>query len=198
MPGTLPARSAGTLDAVSADRKTRVKSAGPARVKSAGRARPLAETATTAVSVTLGVLVLANAWLAYDDHQARKGDDRRASMVQAARDGIEKLTNFDHAHVEENAQSILDVSTGEFRNDFVLKQQSFIDSTRKAQTTSVGTVTEAGLQSIDGDQGNVLITVKVMTSDRGVPEKAPHNWRARVGVVENGDSFKVAVVEFIR
>jgi Mce-associated membrane protein len=53
------------------------------------------------------------------------------------------------------------------------------------------------VESVDGDEGRVLVAMTVMTSNRGVPEQQPKAWRTRVTVSRSGDGFKVAAVEFI-
>ena len=61
----------------------------------------------------------------------------------------------------------------------------------------MGTVSDAGLEFASGDTGQVLVALTVMTSNRGVPERQPKNWRTRVTVTKVDDEFKVAAVEFI-
>lgn len=118
-------------------------------------------------------------------------------MVQAAREGLTNLTTVDHRHVDQDVQRILDSSAGEFRDDFAKNAQSFIDAARKAESTSVGTIAEVGLESAGPDLGRVLVALTVMTSNRGLPEKQPRNWRTRVTVVRSDGEFKVAAVEFV-
>jgi Mce-associated membrane protein len=107
------------------------------------------------------------------------------------------LTSIDYERVDEDVQRILDSSTGLFRDDFALRAESFKAAARKAQSKSVGTVSEAGVETVDGDQGRVLVTLVVMTSNRGAPEQQPKVWRTRVSVAREAGAYKVAAVEFI-
>ena len=118
-------------------------------------------------------------------------------MVQAGRDGVLALTSIDYERVDEDVQRILDSSTGLFRDDFALRAESFKAAARKAQSKSVGTVSEAGVETVDGDQGRVLVTLVVMTSNRGAPEQQPKVWRTRVSIDKEDGAYKVAAVEFI-
>lgn len=133
----------------------------------------------------------------YRDQQARRVEQRNASMVQAASDGMVDLTTIDHKQVDQDVQRILDSSTGTFHDDFAKNTASFADAAKKAQSTSVGTVSEAGLESAADDRGQVLVALTVMTSNRGVPEQQPRTWRTRVTVADVSGHFKVAAVEFI-
>ncbi len=147
--------------------------------------------------VALAALVVLTGFFGWRDVQARRGEQLRESMVQAGRDGVLALTTVDHERVDDDVQRILDTSTGKFRDDFAQRAESFKDAARKAASTSVGTVVEAGFESIDGDLGKVLVAMVVMTSNRGAPEQQPKGWRTRVSVVRDGGAFKVSAVEFI-
>lgn len=176
---TLPGGAGGSLDPVSDE---------PVAPQPKSRRLALAALAT---------LVLITGWLGYRDYQVRQGEQRREEMVQAARQGAISLTTIDHEHVDSDVQRILDASTGSFHDDFEKRAKPFADAARKAQSKSVGTVNEAGIESAGRDEGQVLLTMTVMTSNRGVPERQPKAWRLRVSVTGVDDGYKVSRVEFV-
>ena len=159
--------------------------------------RPPTQRALVVVIAALSVLAAVNVWLGYSDHQIRQSESARRDMVAAARAGAVSLTTIDHRQAEESVQRILDTSTGAFRDDFAARATGFIDAAKKAQSTSVGTVADAGLESVDGDAGRVLVALTVMTSNAGVPERQPRAWRMRVTVSPEDHAYKVSSVEFI-
>ena len=175
---TLPVDQGGSLDAVN-DVGTPVRK--PRGVVIAG----------------LSVLEVLTLWLGFRDYQARKAQDQHAAMIEAGRQGVLNLTTIDHEQVQDDVQRILDSSTGAFRDDFEKRAQPFMEAARKAQSTSVGTVSDAGLEVATGATGQVPVALTVMTSNRGVPERQPKNWRTRVTVTKVDGEFKVAAVEFI-
>ena len=67
----------------------------------------------------------------------------------------------------------------------------------KRKSTTVGTVTEAGLESQTADDAQVLVAVTVTTSNAGAPQPDPHAWRMRISVQKVGDQAKVSNVEFV-
>jgi Mce-associated membrane protein len=144
------------------------------------------------------VLIATLAVAGWRDVQVRRAQDVREQMVASAREGLLALTTIDHRQVDSDVQRILDTSTGGFREDFDAKAASFKDAARKAQSTSVGTVTEAAVESVDGDEGRVLVAMTVMTTNRGIPEQRPKAWRTRVSVTKVDEGFKVAAVEFVQ
>lgn len=129
--------------------------------------------------------------------QARRDADIRAQMVAAARNGVLALTTVDHNQIDLDVQRVLDSSTGAFREDFVERADSFKAAARTAQSTSIGTVREAGLESVDGETAHILVALTVLTSNRAAPERKPKSWRTRVTVTKTDDGFKVAAVEFV-
>jgi Mce-associated membrane protein len=143
------------------------------------------------------VLIVLLATAGWRDITIRRAEDVRETMLAAARAGLIALTTIDHQQADRDVQRILDSSTGAFRDDFEQRAEGFKDAARKAESTSVGTVNEAAVESVDGDEGRVLVAMTVMTSNRGVPEQQPKAWRTRVTVSRSGDGFKVAAVEFI-
>ena len=149
------------------------------------------------VIAALVALVAVTGWLAWRDVQVRRTDDVRARMVAAGREGMLALSTIDHERVDDDVQRILDTSTGEFRGDFDTKADGFKAAARKAQSKSVGTVSGAGWESGDGDSGQVLVALTVMTTNRGVPERQPKTWRTRVTVTKDDGEYKVAAVEFV-
>lgn len=149
------------------------------------------------IAGALAILIVITGWLGWQDVQIRRAEHLRDAMVQAGRDGVVALTTIDHEQVDEDVQRILDSSTGRFRDDFAQRADSFTAAARKAQSKSVGTVSEAGVESVDGDRGRVLVTLIVMTSNSGAPEQQPKVWRTRVTVDKDDGVYKVAAVEFI-
>jgi Mce-associated membrane protein len=68
---------------------------------------------------------------------------------------------------------------------------------KRAKSVTVGTVTEAGLESQTADTANALVAVTVTTSNAGGAEPQPRAWRLRVFVQKVGDQAKVSNVEFV-
>lgn len=149
------------------------------------------------MGVALGLLGVLAITLGFLDYRAREREDVWTEMVAAATRGAVNLTTIDYERVDDDVQRILDSSTGVFRDDFEKRADSFKDAARKAQSKSVGTVAEAAVESVDGDQGRILVALTVMTSNRGVPEQGPRGWRTRIGVVKTDDGIKISQVEFV-
>lgn len=136
-------------------------------------------------------------WLGYRFAQANRAADERALFVQAGRQAALNLTTIDYSHVDADVQRILDSSIAPFRDDFQKRSQPFIDVVRQAQSTTQGSITEAGLESMQGDRAQVLVAVSVKTSNAGAAQQEPRAWRMRVDVQKVGDGAKVSNVQFV-
>jgi Mce-associated membrane protein len=136
-------------------------------------------------------------WLGYRTYESRKAADQRNLFLQVGRQAALNLTTIDFEHVDEDVQRVLDSSTGTFYDDFQARAQPFKEVVKQAKSKSVGTISEAGVETITGDGADVLVAVTVKTSNAGAAEQEPRAWRMRITVQKAGDEAKVANVRFV-
>jgi Mce-associated membrane protein len=137
-------------------------------------------------------------WLGYREHQAREAQQRSELLIRVGRQGALNLTTIDWQHADADMQRILDSATGSFYDDFSKRSKPFVEVVKKAQSKSVGTVSEAGLESQAGDEAQVMVAVSVVTTNVGEPEAEPRHWRMRISVKKVGDDAKVSNVAFVQ
>jgi Mce-associated membrane protein len=145
------------------------------------------------------VLVLAGlvGWLGFRVYQSHQAQAQRSQFLQVARQGALNLTTIDWQHADADVHRILDGATGEFYDDFAKRSQPFIEVLKQAQAKTVGTITEAGLESETTDSAQALVAVSVQTSNAGESEQVPRAWRMRINVQKVGDQVKVSNVGFV-
>jgi Mce-associated membrane protein len=136
-------------------------------------------------------------WLGYRTHASRQAQDQRNLFLQVGRQGALNLTTIDWRHADTDIRRILDGATGTFYDDFAKRSQPFVDVIKQTKSTTVGTITEAGLESDGPRAAQVLVTVNVKTSNAVASEQDPRYWRMRISVQEVGDQAKVSNVEFV-
>jgi Mce-associated membrane protein len=137
-------------------------------------------------------------WLGFREYQAHQAQQQSELLIQVGRQGALNLTTIDWQHADADVQRILDSATGTFYDDFSKRSKPFVDVVKKAQSKSVGTVTEAGLESRSGDEAQVLVAVSVSTTNLGAAEEEPRHWRMRMSVKQVGDEAKVSNVAFVQ
>ena len=136
-------------------------------------------------------------WLAVRANESQHLQQQRALFLEAGRQGAVNLTTIDHTRVEADIQRVLDSSVGVFHDEFQRNATAFTDVVRQSQSTTEGTVTAAGIESVDGDTAEVLVSVTVTTSNSAAPEQQPRHWRMRLTVQDAGDGAKISNVGFV-
>jgi Mce-associated membrane protein len=147
-----------------------------------------------AVIVAFATLV---GWLGFRVHHSHQVQAQRSLILQTARQGAANLTTIDWQRADADVARILDGATGQFHDDFSSRSGPFVDLVKKAKSITVGTVTEAGLESETADTAQVLVAVTVTTTNAGTAEQQPRAWRLRMFVQKAGDQAKVSNVEFV-
>ena len=145
------------------------------------------------------VLTLAGlaGWLGYQAYESHQARQQRALFLQAGRQAAVNLTTIRYTEAEADVQRILDCSTGTFYDDFAQRAPSFIQLAIQTQSTSEGTVVDAALESVEGDQGRVLVAINVKRSNAGAPDQDPRAWRVRLFIEKVGDGAKVSKMEYV-
>ncbi|OBI21467.1 hypothetical protein A5712_15745 [Mycobacterium sp. E2327] len=136
-------------------------------------------------------------WLGFRAYQSHQAQAQRQLFLQVGRQCALNLTTIDWQHADGDVQRVLDSATGQFYDQFSKRKQPFIDVIKKAQSKSVGTITEAGLESDSGDKAQVLVAVSIKTSNLGAADQPPREWRMRISVEKSGSDVKISNVAFV-
>jgi Mce-associated membrane protein len=114
-----------------------------------------------AISSLLVVVVLAGltGWLGVRTYQSDQAGEQHKLFLQVGWQAALNLTTIDWQEADRDVQRILDSATGTFHDDFQQRSQPFVDVVKRAQSKSVGTITEAGLESESGNDAQVLVAV---------------------------------------
>jgi Mce-associated membrane protein len=145
-------------------------------------------------AVALGGVI---GWLGFRTYQLSQNQEQRELFLSVGRQGAVNLTTIDWQTVDRDIHRILDSATGTFYDDFSKRSPPFIEVVKKAQSKSVGTVTEAGLESTSRTEARVLVAIAVKTSNLGAEEEPPRSWRMRIDVQKVDDGAKISNVLFV-
>jgi Mce-associated membrane protein len=148
-------------------------------------------------AVTLVSLGALGGWFGFRMYQSHQAHEQRELLIQVARQGALNLTTIDWQHADADIQRILDSATGTFYDDFSNRSKPFVDVVKKAQSKSVGTIIEAGVESQSANEAQVLVAVSVKTSNLGAAEQDLRHWRMRITVQKLGNDAKVSNVAFV-
>src|SRR6201986_4632167 len=131
-------------------------------------------------------------WLGFRTYQAQDRAAQRERFVHAAADVAVNLSTVDYQHADADAQRILDLATGRFADSFARRKQFYIDAAKQPRWRSLGEVTDAGLESVTGDQGRVLFAVPMKSADPAPAEQEPRGVRRRITVHKVGSGPTVS------
>ena len=150
------------------------------------------------VAGLIAVVVLTGlvGWLGFRAHEGHNARAQRTMFLQVARQCAVDLTTVDYEHADADAQRILDLATGTFYDNFSRRSRPFVNTLKQGRQKSVGTVTEAGLESLHGNEGQVLVAVTVKSTNAAV-EQEPQHLRMRMTLTKLGDRGKVSKVAFV-
>jgi serine/threonine protein kinase len=169
--------------------------------QSAAPKRPLVRVATVVPALLAIVLVAAAAFATIEAVRTNRLASHTVPAwqpyVDAAKVTAVDLTSMSYQTVDNDVQRVLDNSTGTFHDDFSKSSEVFKQAVRDAQSVSSGTVSGAGLESIEGTQARVLVAVSEKTTKAANPNAETKSWRMRISVDKMGQSYKASSVEFV-
>ena len=155
------------------------------------------------LAVAVGaVAVLASAvlagWTSYGAWRCYQADQQRELFLRFARQSAQDMTTISHTEVESDVQRILDLSIGQFHDDFAQRRQPFIEHIKNERSTSQGTVVEAGLESVGGNSARALVTVAVKLTKADNGQQKLDGFRLRLDLQRVGAGVKVSDVEYVQ
>lgn len=154
-------------------------------------------TALTAIVLILIVLSCLTIWLAYQTYETRRTHQQRELFLQVGRQGAINLTTISAAEADADIKRILDSSTGAFYDQVKQGSKEFMAVLQRAQTKSEGTIAEAGVESAQDHQAQVLVAVNVKPTSTGGPDQPTRTWRMRLTVQQVDGDAKISNVEFV-
>jgi Mce-associated membrane protein len=163
-----------------------------------GRRRPEARLAVTVGTVVVVALAGLAGWISYGAWRCHEAEQQRELFLRVARQSAQDMTTISHTKVDSDVQRILDLSIGQFHDEFAQRRQPFVEHIRQEQSSSQGTVTEVGLESIGGNSARALVTVAVKLTKADSGEQKLDGFRLRIDMQQVGAGAKVSQVEYVQ
>jgi len=150
--------------------------------------RSLAAVATAAVLIGL---LLAGIRVMHDGSV----DDARSAALSAATTFVVQATNYDYQQIDDEFQSVIDRSTGEFRQKFLAASAGAKKKIVDFQARSQGVVEDAAVRDVTTDSATVLVVAdqQVLNTSPDGP-RAEHD-RLRVTLLRSGGRWLVSKLE---
>lgn len=156
--------------------------------------RGMKATAAAAVVVMLGlVAALALALLQHGRDQALS--DSRASALGAARTFAVDLANYDYSEVDQAFQTVIDHSTGQFRDEFGKAAPDRAAAITRKQASATGKVLDAAVVDLSGDRATVIAFVDQTVVEANPQSTQVARGRLRLTLVRSGGGWLVSKLE---
>jgi Mce-associated membrane protein len=178
----------------------------PAETSEAAEPQPArrhlrAPNARLALSITAVVAIVgllgASGWMAWQHHHVVKDRQRAAAYIATARQGVVNLTSLDFNKAKEDVQRVLDIATGDFKDEFQKRAEDFASVVKDSKAVTEGSVTASAIESMNNDSAVVLVLSNERVTNIAGAKDQPRTFRFRVSVVHDGDDLKVSKVEFV-
>jgi Mce-associated membrane protein len=172
----------------------------PAEPQPEGR-RLIAPRVSLALSITAMVAIVgllgASGWMGWQHHHVVKERQHAAAYIATARQGVVNLTSLDFNKAKEDVQRVLDIATGEFKDDFQKRAEDFASVVKDSKAVTEGSVAASAVESMNNDSAVVLVLANERVTNIAGAKDQPRTFRFRVSVVHDGDDLKVSKVEFV-
>ncbi|MGB7235328.1 MAG: hypothetical protein WBD41_05020 [Rhodococcus sp. (in: high G+C Gram-positive bacteria)] len=159
--------------------------------------RRLHRIALAVAVLAIGTLGTATAVLLNEHLQSNATMALEQRYLQAARQGVLDLTTISAATVDDDVARVLERSTGTFRDQFEERSDDFVAVAQQADVTATGSITEAGIESADGNAARVLVSATSSVTNSSGAQEEPRVWRLRITLENGGGSILMSDVEFV-
>jgi Mce-associated membrane protein len=163
-----------------------------------GWRRPEVRLAMAVGAVVVVAMAGLAGWTSYGAWRCNQAEQQRELFLQVARQSAHDMTTISHTHVDADVQRILDVSIGQFHDEFAQRRQPFIEHIKQEQSTSQGAVVEAGLESVGANSARALVTVAVKLTKADSGEQKLDGFRLRIDLQRVGAGARVSEVEYVQ
>ena len=123
--------------------------------------------------------------------------DMMAELADAEAAEADARAQAAAARARADVQRVLDLSTGQFHNDFSRSADDFVKTAQDSKAITKGSVNVAALEKVVGDQAVVLVAATSEVSNISGARQDPRPFRISVTVTREGEACKMSDVEFV-
>jgi Mce-associated membrane protein len=135
-------------------------------------------------------------YLGWQLREASRADTARTEALEAARDAARLLFSYDHEQLETDFAAGLEVTTGEFREEYQRTTRDVVTPVATEYDAVVqAEVVEAGVSSASGDEVVVVVYVNQSTTSTRVEGPKIDQSRVRMTLVTVDGQWRVRKVD---
>lgn len=131
------------------------------------------------VALTVAVVVLLAAAVVLGVRAAGAAGDRNrdAGITAVARETVEHLLTIDSGDGKRTMDTLMDESSGDFKQQLIAQTDAFSQGVADAKVTSRGTVTESAIQFASDEHAILLVTANATVKNTAAPNGVDRQYR---------------------
>jgi Mce-associated membrane protein len=170
----------------------------PANASARWRLRPNWKVlGTVTVALCTGVLLAVSGHLIWQHRHALHEQQLEAEYAAAGRQGVVTLMSLDFNKAKEDADRIIDDSTGAFRDEFKNQAANFVQVAQNEKVIVAVTVNFVAVESMTDDVATVLVSATSRVTNAAGAQQEPRSWRLAVNLQREGGRAKISKIEFL-
>jgi Mce-associated membrane protein len=168
-----------------------------ARDGAARRQRWIELSCAALIVLVLSFAGAGSGYILWQHHLATRDVQNRAEFISGARQAVLALMSMSFQNAKENAQHVVEDSTGQFRDEFAQHVGDFTKDLVQSKVATTATVDGAAVQAIKGDSATVLLAVSSEVTNSEGAQHEPRAWRLIVTMTRDGGKPKMSKLEFL-
>jgi Mce-associated membrane protein len=136
-------------------------------------------------------------YILWQHHLAARDVQNRAEFISGARQAVLALMSMSFQNAKENAQHVVEESTGQFRDEFAQHLVDFTKDLVQSKVATTATVDGAAVQAMKGDSATVLLAASSEVTNSEGAQHEPRAWRLIVTMTRDGGKPKMSKLEFL-
>ena len=153
------------------------------------------------VSIALIALIVTllalGVWLFLRWKDARDKQPAYAEAIAAARAETQAFTTLDYRNVDTSTKRVLDGATGTFKKQFGDQRGSIAKLSRTNKSVSRGSISSAGVVSMDKDSARVIVVADSQVSNVNTRTPQPRHYRLQVDLVLRNGQWLTSDLQFV-
>lgn len=150
------------------------------------------------LGVTLALLLTGGSEALSGRTEAELRGEQHAEVRRAAVAEVQAFLGVEHGNVDEQAQTVLDGATGDFKQQYADELEGLRQSATDQQSMAKATVLEVGISDIDPTTATVFVAANTEVTSRstgGRPRTVP--WRIQLDMVKEGERWLTSGLQFV-
>lgn len=150
------------------------------------------------LGATLAVLLTRGSAALPGETEAEQRGQQYVEVSRAAAAQVQAFLAIDHEQVDEQAQTVLDSATGDFKQQYADELDSLKQSAEEQQSKAVASVLEVGISDIDATTAKVFVAANTeVTSKSTDGEARTVPWRIQLDMEKVDGRWLTSGLQFV-